>query len=477
VNRTTIPFGAWHAEETLELRFPDGFEVHRLAPDDAPALDDAAIEAAFAAPVGAPRLRDAVRGRASAAVAVDDLTRPTPAARVLPFVMAELEAAGIPRERTCIVMGTAAHRPMEPAEIERKLGREIAARYAVVAHDFLGDDLVDLGWHEGGPVQLARAFVEAEARVCVGGVIPHNETGFGGGAKMVVPGLAGSLTIAHFHGALPPRLAGEIEGDGRLDRRAWSESVARRVGVDAVVGCVINAGRELAGVYVGDVVEAHRAAAAQARAVGRTRVPRELARGCDVVLVNAYPLDTDPIQMGKSLNLAKKLEARCTVVVNAASDGVFYHGMGMGSGVHVPRLLAGVPRWLREPRRAWAWLRGMGRGARHPLLAARLSYFALNPLAWDAFRAGDGRLPPDAPIPEPDPAEADPLVLSRRFPTWGFRRKFARGRLYREWDALAGDLGRRLPGARVLVFPCAPLQLVELAGEAEARVAASGTAA
>ena len=104
----------------------------------------------------------------------------------------------------------------------------------------------------------------------------------------------------------------------------------------------------------------------------------------------------------------------------------------------------------------------MLRGARHPVLAARLSYFALNPLSYDAFQAGDGRLAPDAAIPETDAARADPLVLSKRFPTWGFRRKFRKGRLYREWDALAAALGERTPGAHVLVFPCAPLQLVEL---------------
>ena len=41
-----------------------------------------------------------------------------------------------------------------------------------------------------------------------------------------------------------------------------------------------------------------------------------------VVVVSAYPLDTDPIQIGKSINLAKKLAARATVVVNSATDGV-----------------------------------------------------------------------------------------------------------------------------------------------------------
>ena len=107
----------------------------------------------------------------------------------------------------------------------------------------------------------------------------------------------------------------------------------------------INSRRELAGLYVGDLVQAHRQAGRQAKKIGRTVVPQALAERCDVALVSAYPLDTDPIQMGKSINLAKKLSARATVVVvNAATDGVFYHGMGMGSGVHAPRARTGSTR-------------------------------------------------------------------------------------------------------------------------------------
>jgi hypothetical protein len=166
--------------------------------------------------------------------------------------------------------------------------------------------------------------------------------------------------------------------------------------------------------------------------------------------------------MGKSIQLARKLPARCTVVVNAASDGIFYHGMGMGSGVQAARLARGALRWLREPARPWAWLRGMGRGLRHPLLAARLSYFALTPLSYEAFRAAEGRLPLEAEAAPGGGDDADPLVWSRRFPAWGFRRRFRGGRLYREWDALSATLARRFPSARVLVFPCAPLQLVDV---------------
>jgi hypothetical protein len=180
--------------------------------------------------------------------------------------------------------------------------------------------------------------------------------------------------------------------------------------------------------------------------------------------VSAYPLDTDPIQMGKSINLAKKLGARRTVVINAATDGIFYHGMGMGSGVHPPRLLRNLPRLLSSPHELWAWLRGFARAAAigSPLLAARLSYFSLNDLSYGGFCAGEGAWSVDREVAQPDEAAAEPLVWSEAFPTWGFRRKYRNGRLYRDWDALADVLGRRFEPSCALVFPCAPLQLLEI---------------
>jgi nickel-dependent lactate racemase len=456
-----VPYGAWFEETSLRLPFPPGWQVRRVEPDDGPEIDDAAIAAALAGPLGCPPLAELVRGRTRAVLAVDDLTRPTPLPRLLPPLLRALGEAGLARDRVTVLVGTASHRPPTAEELARKLGAELAMQLRVVVHDFLGPDVRRIGWIAGGPVELNRHFLDADLRICVGGVIPHNETGFGGGAKMIVPGLAGHATIAHFHGALPPRLAGSLEGPGRLDRRAWAERVAREVGVDLTVCAVVNGQRRLAGVFAGDVVEAHRAAARRARAIGRTRLARSELERSDVVVVNAYPLDTDPVQMGKSVNLAAKLGARSTVVVNAASDGIFYHGMGMGSGVSPARLWRNLPHWLASARAVGTWLRSLARAAPSPLLAARLTYFTLNPLSYAAFAADEapGEVAASAAA---DDLAGEPLVFSHAFPEWGLRSRFPRGRLFRDWNALAGVLARRHPRGRALVFPCAPIQLVEL---------------
>lgn len=457
-----VPFGAWYDERELALPFPTGWKVDQLDPAGAPALDDEAVAAAFAAPIGTSCLSELARGRRSAVVAIDDLTRPTPVHRLLPVLLRELEAGGIPADRILVLIGTAAHRPPSREELGKKLGPEMTARLRIACHDFLGSSVRRLGRIAGGPVELDGRFLDAELRICVGGVIPHAETGFGGGAKMVVPGLAGHATIAHFHGALPPRPAGQLESAGGRDRRAWAEEVARAVGVDAVVCAVINPRRELAGLYVGDLVAAHRAAAQQARQVGRTRVARSLAERADVVVVNAYPLDTDPIQTGKSVQVGAKLSAGCTVVVNAASDGIFYHGMGMGMGVSVPRLLSNVPTLLASPRRQLTWLHSLIRSSGRPLLAARLTYFTLNPLSYEAFSKGEGRLALDTGPASGPSDRADPLLFSERFPAWGFRRRYRHGRLFRDWEDLRAELASRFPSGHAVVLPCAPLQLVEI---------------
>ncbi len=61
-NTAEIRLGAWYAEEVRSLAFPEGWEVHCLGPDDAPAIDDEAVRAALRTP-GA-RLREAtIHGR------------------------------------------------------------------------------------------------------------------------------------------------------------------------------------------------------------------------------------------------------------------------------------------------------------------------------------------------------------------------------------------------------------------------------
>ncbi len=465
MEKPIIHSGAWHHEKQLELKFPEKWDVHILKPDNAPQLTKNQIEQAFDKPIDTKSISQLAKGKNSAAVAVDDITRPTPVHRFLSRIIAELEQGGIPPDKIKIIIGTAAHRPMNKSEMVKKLGNKIVERFCPIIHDFTGPDIQFVGWINGGPVYINRHFVQADLKICVGNVMPHGEMGFGGGAKMVVPGLAGRYTIAHFHGALSPRTIGQLKTRKNIcDRRTWATQVARHIGIDAVVCTVVNSKRQLAGIFVGDLEKAHLAAAKKAAQIGRTCVPKELAAKIDLVIANAYPLDTDPIQMGKTLSVATKVKPNaCIVIINAASDGLFYHGMGMGCGISFKRLFRNLLACISNPKDLSIWAKSMRTAIKSPINVARLCYFSLNYLPYSRFLESQSNPDSKMPISITNKENSKFFVYSEKFPAWGFKQKYPKASLYTDWRQLIESLTKRFDKATVVVLPVAPLQLVEFA--------------
>src|SRR2546422_10835565 len=70
------------------------------------------VAAAMAKPIGKPLLREIVRRGQRIAILTSDLTRPCPSQDLLPFILSELSAAGVPDEDVFIVMGLGLHRFM-----------------------------------------------------------------------------------------------------------------------------------------------------------------------------------------------------------------------------------------------------------------------------------------------------------------------------------------------------------------------------
>ena len=87
---------------------------------------------AFANPIGSPRIAELARGKASAVIVVDDIARPTPAYRLVPYMLDELLEAGVPEAQHQVPHGLACHRPMtrrgDGAEAGRGRGAELPRR-------------------------------------------------------------------------------------------------------------------------------------------------------------------------------------------------------------------------------------------------------------------------------------------------------------------------------------------------------------
>ncbi len=462
-NHIKIPYGAWYEDTELCLSVPESWKVQILAPVNGPEISDQEIETAIENPVGTPLLNQLARGKRSAVIVVDDITRPTPAARILPSILKELSAGGLRDSDILILIGSGAHRPMTQSEIIKKLGEEIASKFTVKVHDFLGKDIRYVGMVQGGPVYLNGDYLDADVRICLGCVIGNNNAGFGGGAKMVIPGIAGHTTIAHFHGALPDRSPGQLEGNPEIpDKRMWAEQVAQWVGIDLVVCAVLNSKRQLAGLYAGDVIKAHRLAAKFALKIGETIVPKETMQNSDIIIVNSYPLDNAPTQMIKPLGIAKQLSTKFTVAIGAASDGIFYHGMGWGQGIHLKRFIKHIGRWLTRPDQIWSWIASVKAAGTSPSRLLGLFLITFNYMSFDEYQRTDHTH--TGPIRN-DEANSNFLLYSTHFPDWAFEGWMFRKRndvvLYRDWEEIITFLSRKFQESpTVLVIPCAPLQFI-----------------
>jgi len=339
---------AWHGDEPLTLDFPGQYRVAVHPPRDAPDIGAEGIRRSFAAPIGTARIAALARGKRSAVIVVDDIARPTPASRVVPAILEELREAGVPDRGITFLMALGCHRAMTRAEMVRKLGEEAVRTYQVLNH-YAYENLVRVGTtSRGTPVSFNRHYVEAEVRIGVGQISPHGGPGWSGGAKVVMPGVAGVETIVANHkpGRLSPGLV-QIDGN---EWRADMEEAVRLAGIDAIVNVVINSSRGIAGLFVGDLVAAHRAGVARAWEVMSTPLPPEPV---DIGVFNQYPKDTEFMHLGHALHVFNS-SARppirpggTMVILSASSDGFGYHPLEAPHMRHGP---AGV-RPVFEPYR------------------------------------------------------------------------------------------------------------------------------
>jgi nickel-dependent lactate racemase len=289
MKRFSLRWMAWYGDSEVTFDVPDDWDLTISHIADGEDIGNEGIQMAFETPIGSAPLRELARGKRRAAIAVDDISRPTQASRLLPRIITELEEGGVERKNMKVVMATGAHRPMHRFDLIKKLGEKVY--YTMdIHHHHPFENIVDLGFSSRGtPIHINRLFMEADIKIGVGCIVPHSYAGFGGGGKIVLPGLAGIDTLEKNHlPAVTGLKAGLnlIEGN---ENRADIEEVARTVGLDLIVNVVVNSRRGIAGCFVGDPVEAHRAGVERARTIYRTTVPEE---EFDLVILNAQTVLT-----------------------------------------------------------------------------------------------------------------------------------------------------------------------------------------
>ena len=249
------------------------------------------VKTALDNPISTPRLIELIKPDENIIIIVDDFTRPTPTAAILPAVLKQVHQAGVPRNGVKILIAAGTHRPMSDDELAPKLGMEIHSGYKVLNHDYQEGPFVHLGHTENGiPVEVNEQVIKADFKIAIGNVVPHTSAGWGGGSKIILPGVCSYRTteMMHIRACMNQPIL-EVPGTRNTQTRHEMDDIAAKVGLDFIVNTVLDDDGNMLAAFAGHFVEAHKAACNFAERTQIIPIPAQ----ADILIASANPCHFD----------------------------------------------------------------------------------------------------------------------------------------------------------------------------------------
>lgn len=273
-----------------------------------PPSEEKFLQQRIARPIGSLPLRQSIKPGDSVAVAISDITRYSATEKFLTPLLAETDAAGVPRKRVTLFVARGTHRALSQDEIRAVAGPEISSGVLVEQSDPDGETIHAGTTSRGTPVLLCRTLMEHDRIVLTGTISFHYFAGFGGGRKTLVPGCAGRKTAeaTHFRifrtdgpGKHPLARPGILAGNPVHQDIIEAVSMAPPV---FLVNTLLTPEKKLFDIVAGHWQKAHEEGCARYAKIYRVRVPRKYP----LVIASAggFPKDINFIQSHKAMDHA-----------------------------------------------------------------------------------------------------------------------------------------------------------------------------
>jgi nickel-dependent lactate racemase len=330
-NSVKLPQYSWYDPREVEYPLPENWQVtvHNIAGYNRPALKADEIRKAVTSPIGMPPLRELAKGRQEVAILFDDLTRCTRVYEIVPFVLEELAEAGITDDRIRFIAAVANHQALDRSNLVKKLGEDVLRRFPVYNHcPFM--NCTDIGTTSYG----TRVFINAEVLHCdlkisIGQIVPHPQYVFSGGAKIILPGVASYETVVSHHGVIHEPWKAERRKQGLPSGGYIEDSpvtgdareVAKTVGLDMIVNCLVNLMGETAAVYAGALEPAY----AEALQEAKSHYLSVNTRDSDIVIANAFDKAAEYSMAMSSAIQALKPDGGDVVIITNSPSGQDVH--------------------------------------------------------------------------------------------------------------------------------------------------------
>ncbi len=296
--QTALKYG----QDLLSLSLPERASVSVLQPSSLPVLNNVeeSFNRAMDSPLGGLML-EAMAAPGTVSIVVPDETRPAPVKTLLPLLLKRLYRA-FPELRPAditIVVAAGLHPPLDESGLRRVVPEAVAPGCRVISHDALHSPMRDFGrTSRNTPVRINSCFAEADLRLLIGNIDPHQFVGFTGGAKGAVIGCGSARTIEANHALMFHDLArvANIEGN---PVRADIDEAGRMIGIPMVINVVLDGDKRPVQLLAGEPVAVYRTGAATCAAIYGVAVPDPFDMA--VASCGGHPKDITLYQAQKGL--------------------------------------------------------------------------------------------------------------------------------------------------------------------------------
>ena len=222
------------------------------------------IRTSFSFPIFSEPFKNLFSSNDKILLIVSDITRATGSNIFLPELIGRFNDCGIPDKNINILFSLGIHRHLTDEEKLILLGRDICSRIKAYNHDAWSDEMETAGTtSKGNRISLNKKIFEADKIILTGSIGFHYLSGFGGGRKSLLPGVASYDSIISFHllSLYPEQGKGRHSSatTGILTGNPMDEEMNEVLGMVKpcfLFNTVVNSKKEIAEIFAGNAKEA-----------------------------------------------------------------------------------------------------------------------------------------------------------------------------------------------------------------------------
>lgn len=282
--------------------------IGELKTKDMPPIKDlrAAVLDALYHPIDSEPIDKLVKPGMKIAFICNDTTRVANTYAFMPILVNEMNKLGVKDEDMRIVFALGTHRNMPEKEMREQVSDEIADRLPMYNSDCkISDDFEYFGTTSfGTPVYLNKLICDVDLVFMTGTIVYHFFSGFGGGRKAVLPGVAAMETIRRNHSLMmsPNSRLGILDGNPVYEDQIEGVELFAKKHKMFLFNVILDAQKQFLKIFAGHWKTAHLEACKYVEEV----YGAPFSEPADIVIASCggYPKDINIYQLQKTMDNA-----------------------------------------------------------------------------------------------------------------------------------------------------------------------------